>query len=141
MAAEEKGSGVRNRSLGSKIVDHLTMTRKLSTFAVAIALLLPGMALPGAGAWAEEAAAGPRPVKRKVMPEYPAIAKRMKLTGKVRLRAVIAADGHVVSTKVIGGHPVLVESAQRALKDWRFSPAAAESSQDIEMEFAASDVR
>ena len=56
-------------------------------------------------------------------PEYPALAKQMNVTGKVKIEATVAADGHVAGTRVVGGSPLLVNAALDALKKWRFEPA------------------
>lgn len=74
------------------------------------------------------------------MPEYPEVAKRLNLTGKVKLQIVIAPDGHVRLTRPIGGHPVLVQSAENAVKDWKFVPDSAETIQMVEVEFAGTEV-
>ena len=60
----------------------------------------------------------------------------MHVTGKVKIEATISADGHVTSTKVIGGSPLLVGSALEALKKWRYEPAAKETTEVVEFEFA-----
>lgn len=81
-----------------------------------------------------------RQVKRRVMPDYPDVAKRMNLTGKVRLRLVIAADGHVKESWPLGGHPVLVKSAEDAVRSWKFAAANDETTQVVELEFAGTEV-
>jgi TonB family protein len=78
---------------------------------------------------------GKRKIKTRNNPQYSEIAKRMGLTGKVRVEIVIAADGHVKSSRAIGGHPVLVQSCLDAVKDWKFEPASEESTQILEFDF------
>src|SRR5262249_17239361 len=56
-----------------------------------------------------------RKVKSKTAPSYPELARRMNVSGKVKIEAVIAPDGHVKSTRVVGGHPLLVQTCQDAL--------------------------
>lgn len=70
---------------------------------------------------------GKRKVRSSVQPVYPPEARQLNLSGKVKIEAIIAADGHVISTTVIGGHPLLVNAAVEALKKWRFEPAAQET--------------
>lgn len=77
-----------------------------------------------------------RKVKSKVVPEYPQIARQMHLQGKVKIEVIISADGRVISTKVIGGHPVLAQSAVEAIKKWRFETAPKDSTETIEMDFS-----
>ena len=78
---------------------------------------------------------GKRKVKSKIAPAYPELAKRMNVTGKVKIEVIIAADGHVKSTRAIGGHPLLVQACQDAVKEWKFSPAPEESTQVVEFDF------
>ena len=58
----------------------------------------------------------------KVQPLYPAIARTMHLSGTVRLRAIIGADGSVRQIEVIGGNTLLVQSAVAAVREWRYRP-------------------
>lgn len=81
---------------------------------------------------------GKRKVKSKVSPAYPELAKRMNVTGKVKIEVVITPDGRVKSTRVIGGHPLLVQACQDAVKEWKFVPAPEESTQIVEFEFSGS---
>ena len=76
-----------------------------------------------------------RKVKTKVAPVYPELARRMSVVGKVKLEVVITPDGRVKSTRVIGGHPILVQACQDAVKDWKFMPAPEESTQVVEFDF------
>jgi outer membrane biosynthesis protein TonB len=41
----------------------------------------------------------------------------------------------VLTTKVIGGSPLLINSALEALKKWRFEPAPRDSTEIVEFEF------
>ncbi len=76
-----------------------------------------------------------RKVKTKTAPVYPDLARRMNVTGKVKLEVVIAPDGHVKSTRVIGGHPLLVQPCQDAMKEWKFVAAPEETTQIVEFDF------
>jgi len=76
-----------------------------------------------------------RKIKTKVAPAYPELAKRMNVAGKVKIEVVITPDGHVKSTRVVGGHPLLVQACQDAVKEWKFLPAPEETTQVVEFEF------
>jgi len=76
-----------------------------------------------------------RKVKTKVAPAYPELAKRMNVGGKVKIEVVVTPDGHVKSTRVVGGHPLLVQACQDAVKEWKFLPAPEETTQVVEFEF------
>lgn len=56
----------------------------------------------------------------QVPPKYPPLAKQARIQGTVRLRATIAKDGSVRDLEVVSGHPLLVESALEAVRQWRY---------------------
>ena len=76
-----------------------------------------------------------RKVKSKVSPAYPELARRMSIAGVVKVQVVVAPNGSVKSTKVVGGHPLLVTAAVDAVKKWRFEPAADETTGVVEFKF------
>ena len=78
---------------------------------------------------------GKRKVKSKVAPIYPELARRMNVSGKVKIEVVITPDGRVKSTRIVGGHPLLVQACQDAVRDWRFVPANEETTQVVEFDF------
>jgi TonB family protein len=80
-----------------------------------------------------------RKVKSKTTPVYPELARRMNVAGKVKIEVVITPDGHVKTTRVVGGHPLLVQACQDAVKEWKFVPAPEETTQIVEFEFRASN--
>jgi TonB family protein len=76
-----------------------------------------------------------RRVKSKVQAVYPELARKMNLSGTVKVEIVVAPNGTVKDAKVVGGHPVLANAAQDAVMKWRFEPAAAESSVIVNFKF------
>jgi periplasmic protein TonB len=58
----------------------------------------------------------------KTQPEYNAIAKQMKVTGRADIEVVIAADGTIESVKAVSGNPLLTGPAVTAVKKWKFNP-------------------
>ncbi|HKF40117.1 MAG TPA: energy transducer TonB [Candidatus Acidoferrum sp.] len=80
---------------------------------------------------------GKRKVKTKVNPQFSDLARRLNVSGRVKIEVVIANDGHVKSSKALGGHPLLVQSCVDAVRDWKFEPAPEETTQVIEFEFKA----
>jgi TonB family protein len=82
---------------------------------------------------------GKRKVKSKVAPAYPELARRMNVTGKVKIEVIIAPDGHVKSARALGGHPLLVQTCLDALKEWKFVAAPEETIQVVEFEFNGSN--
>lgn len=63
-----------------------------------------------------------RKVKTQVQPIVPEMARHMGLKGTVRLEIEIAADGTVKSARALGGHPLLIQSAEQAVRKWRYEP-------------------
>jgi protein TonB len=93
------------------------------------------------GALAQTAATdeAKRKIKSKSTPAYPELARRMNVSGKVKIEVIITPDGHVRSTRVIGGHPLLVQTCQDAVKEWKFFPSPEESTQIVEFDFHGSN--
>jgi TonB family protein len=118
-------------------VGEKSMKQKVWAATLGLALLLTGAAVLPRNASAQEAAASTakRKVRSRVVPEYPVLAKQMNVTGKVKIETTISADGRVLSTKVVGGSPLLVNAALDALKKWRFEPAPKDTTEVIEFEF------
>jgi TonB family protein len=78
---------------------------------------------------------GKRKVKSRISPTYPEIARRMNVSGKVKIEVIITPDGRVRSTRIIGGHPLLVQVCEDSVKEWKFFPAPEETTQVIEFDF------
>jgi TonB family protein len=76
-----------------------------------------------------------RKVKSQVAPAYPDLAKQMNVSGTVKLEVVIAQDGHVKSTKAVGGHPLLVSASEDAVKKWKFQPASEDTTEVLQFDF------
>jgi len=59
---------------------------------------------------------------RKVQPTYPPLAKTARIQGSVILNAVISKGGNIENLRVMSGHPMLVQSALDAVKQWKYRP-------------------
>ena len=59
---------------------------------------------------------------RPISPVYPILARQAHIQGKVVLDADISKNGGVETLKVISGHPLLVQAALDAVKQWRYKP-------------------
>lgn len=55
-------------------------------------------------------------------PLYPPLARQARIQGNVILHAIIDKDGRVAQLEVVSGHPLLVQSALDAVKQWRYKP-------------------
>jgi len=77
-----------------------------------------------------------RPVKMRVAPAYPELAKRLKIDGVVKLEATVNADGKVTAVKTLSGSKALAQAAEDAVSKWKFVPGAAASTEEVEVNFA-----
>jgi TonB family protein len=59
---------------------------------------------------------------RKVDPVYPPLAQQARIQGVVRFTATIGKDGSVQNLTLVSGHPLLIESARQAVKQWVYKP-------------------
>jgi TonB family protein len=57
-----------------------------------------------------------------VQPMFPPLAKQARITGVVRLEAIIAKDGTVKDLAVLDGHPLLAQAALQVVQEWRYQP-------------------
>ncbi|MGZ4821121.1 MAG: energy transducer TonB [Terriglobales bacterium] len=107
--------------------------------AVAVGLLLMGgwAATSAPLAWGQEAKTqeGSRKAKTRVSPVYPELARRMNITGVVKVRVTVAANGTVKDATLVGGHPVLASAALDAAKKWHFESRPEESTEIVEFRF------
>lgn len=75
-----------------------------------------------------------RKVKIRVNPHYPELARKMNVTGAVRLEILVGANGQVKSVRPLGGHPLLIDAAESAVKQWRYEPGT-EATEIVEIRF------
>ncbi len=68
---------------------------------------------------------------------YPETLREHNIGGTVRLRVTIAANGSVEDVEVLGGNPILGESAANAVKRWSCAPSRAASTEDVLVPFDA----
>ena len=93
----------------------------------------------GPGQPVEVASAGPGPVttasshtrisrdavlevENPVQPDYPMLARQMKVQGSVVLEALISKDGGIQDLQVLRGPAILADAARQAVRQWRFKP-------------------
>jgi len=61
-------------------------------------------------------------ILNQTRPLYPALARQARIQGNVVLHAIIDKEGKVAQLEVISGHPLLVQAALDAVKQWRYKP-------------------
>jgi TonB family protein len=71
----------------------------------------------------------------RVEPEYPETLKRLYIGGVVRVEVEVSPNGVVKSTKLLGGSPILGQSTMKAIKQWRYAPAASNETLTVKVEF------
>jgi TonB family protein len=76
-----------------------------------------------------------RRVVTKVVPLYPELARKMHITGIVRIEVIVPPDGSPKTIRVMGGHPVLAQAATDAIHKWKWAPVQQETTELIEMKF------
>ena len=86
---------------------------------------------------APSARAEDRKLKTEVKPSYPELAKKMNVSGTVRVEVVITPAGTVKSAKALGGHPLLIDPSVDAAKKCRFETASGETTQVMTFNFKA----
>lgn len=57
-----------------------------------------------------------------VEPNYPLLAKEMKVQGSVVLQALIGKDGKIQDLHTVSGPTILSSAAREAVQQWRFKP-------------------
>jgi len=55
-------------------------------------------------------------------PVYPPLAKQARIQGTVKFTAIIGRDGTIQNLTLVSGHPLLVQAATEAVKQWRYKP-------------------
>jgi protein TonB len=58
----------------------------------------------------------------KVEPVYPALARQARVSGVVELLGVLGTDGRIHELRVLRGHPLLINAALEAVRQWVFAP-------------------
>ena len=101
-------------------------------FAVGLLLLGGWVATSAPLAWGQEIDRKP---KIKVAPVYPELAKRMNISGVVKVIITVSANGSVKDARLVGGHPVLASAAMDAVKKWRFETGPQELTGIVEFRF------
>jgi TonB family protein len=113
---------------GGRVVIH----RLLIT---AAAVMLSGILSSASAAQTYEPGDNDRKILSRVDPDYPDALKKLYIGGVVRVEVVVAANGSVKSTKLLGGSPILGQSTMKAIKQWRYAPAASEETLTVKIEF------
>jgi TonB family protein len=100
--------------------------------ALLLAVLVGGVSFAGA----QDQSTETRKVVSRVTPSYPSIARTLNLTGVVKLDVTVAPSGSAKSVQVIGGNPVLAQSAESTVRIWKWEKSDHETTEHVEIKFA-----
>jgi TonB family protein len=107
------------------------MVRLIPTVALALSFVIVGGAFPAS---AQDSGSN-RKIVNKVAPAYPPLARDMRISGSVKVEAVVSPSGAVRTVDIKGGHPVLAQAAADAVAKWKWEPAKNESREPVELKF------
>jgi len=108
---------------------------KLSFFVLMATFLLNSFSLSPAFSQTSQAQTSTRKLKVSAPPEYPELARKLKIEGMARVLLTVSSDGSVVKVKELGGNPVLVGALAQAAHKWKYEPADRESDIEVRYEF------
>ncbi len=103
--------------------------------AVGLLLILGCAAGSGPVAMGQEPQEMTRKLKSKVAPLYPELARRMNITGVVKVQITVDKAGTIKNTKLVGGHPILANAALDAIRKWRYEAGSEETIGVVEFHF------
>lgn len=104
---------------------------KFRLLQAAVLALIVSFALPAR-------AGDERAIKTRVAPVYPEIAKRMRISGEVRLEATVDAQGKVKDVKPVSGNHMLEMAAEDAVRQWKYAPGDGDSVVIVSVNFTLS---
>jgi TonB family protein len=76
-----------------------------------------------------------RKIKSQSPPVYPELARRMSITGVVKIQLKVDKSGAVKEMKLVGGHPVLANAAMDAIRKWKYEPGPEDTTGIVEIRF------
>ena len=127
------GRGSMPKALGSdaEVVAYVARTRGaigyVSSAASAEGVKTLSIRVPSSGA--------ERILITRVEPDYPETLKRLNIGGTVRLRVSISAKGNVEEVELLGGSPILGESAAAAVKKWVYTASRSRTIAEVSISF------
>ena len=78
---------------------------------------------------------GTRKTKNVIRPTYPDLARRMGISGVVKVEVTVAPNGQVKDARLIGGNPVLANAAMDAVKQLRYETRSEQTTETVEFHF------
>jgi TonB family protein len=84
---------------------------------------------------AQQDSKGDRKLVTRIEPDYPPVLRMRQIGGTVKLEVTISPKGTVESAKVLGGNPILAESAVTAVKKWKYVAADSSTTTTVSLDF------
>ena len=100
-----------------------------------LALVSPKIHAQGRADGAAKAAKNTRKLVHRVEPVYPQDLKRLNIGGTVKLDVKIMPSGNVDKISIVGGNPILADSAAKAVKQWQYAPSESPTNLLLNVEF------
>jgi TonB family protein len=120
--------------LPKKLSGQLAGIAKVSVaLAMMFALYIAGGLVPAVQA--QRNSTSDRKIVSTVKPAYPQTLKNLHIEGLVRLHVTVLPNGNVADIDVRGGNPILVENAVKAVKSWKYAPAASQTIEEVVLNF------
>ena len=98
-------------------------------------LLVAFCAVLSIAARAQDSSDVHRKMVNRVVPSYPSLAQKMGISGSVKIEAVVAPNGTVKSTDILGGHPVLAQAGLDAVRRCKWESAQHETHEIVVLNF------
>jgi TonB family protein len=127
------GRGAKPKTLGSdaEVVAYVARTRGAIGYVSSVASA-EGVKALFIGVPSSDAE---RKLITRIEPDYPETLKRLKIGGTVRLRVSVSAKGNVEDVELLGGNPILGESAAAAVRQWVYAAGRSRTSTEISISF------
>jgi protein TonB len=61
-------------------------------------------------------------IRKQVLPIYPPLAHKARISGTVVLEGIINREGQIEQLRALSGHPLLVQAALDAVRQWLYEP-------------------
>lgn len=111
---------------------------KATFFVLIAALLWHTLSVSTVFSQTSQTQSSTRKVKNNPPPEYPELARKMKIEGVARVLLTVSSDGSVVNVKELGGNPVLVNALAQAARKWKYESAEHQSEIEVRYDFVLS---
>jgi TonB family protein len=118
-----------NRLQSSSVIAPSSSRRKLASFGI-FSLVLGALLLNPLAAHADD-----RAVVHKVPPIYPEMAKRLHITGTVKVVTTVDAAGSVTKVEGQGSNKILSSAAEDAINQWKFAAGSGSDTMTIQINF------